>query len=78
MSSVEFRGFVVRRRQSEDRRHRAAVKIQTQIRGYQQRVTYRRQRAEHCRQMTLLTSGTYRVNPFNGRAVNRLYFTIRV
>ena len=51
---AEFRGFMVRQR-----RHYAAVKMQSQVRGYLQRLAYRRQLAIHRRNMTLMTSGQY-------------------
>ena len=50
---------MVRRRLLEERHYGAAVKIQSQMRGYLQRVAYRRQLAEHRRNMILLTSGKY-------------------
>jgi len=51
---------MVRRRLLEERHYGAAVRIQSQVRGYLQRVAYRRQLAEHRRNMLLLTTGTYR------------------
>jgi len=54
---------MVRRLQTEQRRHVAAVKLQSQVRGYLQRVAYRRQLTEHRRTMTLMTGGTFACLP---------------
>jgi len=60
---IEFRGFVVRRQHSVDRRrHMAAVMVQSVVRGYLQRLAYQRLLAEHRRKMILLTTGTTRLN----------------
>jgi len=57
--AAEFRGFLVRRQQLSGvkRRHCAAVKVQSLVRGYLQRLSYQRQIAEHRRKMALLTNG---------------------
>ena len=57
ITSVGFRGYMVRRYQTEERRHHAAVKIQAHVCGYMQRLAYRRRLAEHRRNKALLASG---------------------